>query len=105
MTPELSEICGMFAADGCMQKGYICMWGNIIEDRDYYDRYLAPLFNQTFNKKFNVHEKKSNSVYGFYLCSKRIVKLFNEVSDFPIGKKTYTVKVPNILLKSKDHKI
>ena len=38
MTPELAEILGMFAADGCLQKDYICMWGNIHEDKDYYDK-------------------------------------------------------------------
>lgn len=105
ITPELAEICGMFAADGCMQKGYICMWGNITEDKEYYDSYLAPLFTRIFNKKVNVHEKKSNGVYGFYLCSREIVKSFNKAFNFPIGKKTYTVEVPKIILKSKDPKI
>ena len=98
---RLSEACGMMAADGCVQKSYICMWGNITEDRNYYDFYISPLFFELFKKKFNVHEKKSNSVYGFYLCSKEIVKFFNEL-EFPIGSKTYSIKVPEIILKSKD---
>jgi len=34
----LAEIFGMFAADGCLQDDYICIWGNIrgverVEDR------------------------------------------------------------------------
>lgn len=105
ITKELAEICGIFAADGCMQKNYICMWGDITEDREYYDFHLNPLFRKLSNKNLNLHEKKSNSVYGFYLCNPKTIKLFNKTFNFPIGKKTYTVKVPDIILKSKNCKI
>ncbi len=105
ITPALAEISGMFAADGSMQKEHICMWGNITEDKEYYDNHMAPLFSTLFNKKLNVHEKKSNSVYGFYLCKKEVINIFNKKLNFPIGKKTYTVKVPNLIFKSKNTKI
>ena len=67
LTKELAEIFEMFAADGCMQNEYICLWGNIIEDKDYYDSFICPIFSTTLNKKIVAHEKKSNSVYGFYM--------------------------------------
>lgn len=102
ITPELAEIAGAFAADGCLQKGYLCMWGNITEDREYYDKHLVPLFEGAFNITLRAHEKRSNSVYGFYLCNRQIVKLFNEQFSFPVGKKTYTVSAPNIIKQSSD---
>lgn len=96
---EIAEIAGAFAADGCMQKGYICMWGNIYEEQDYYNEILFNLFKDTFGVKLRLHPKQSNSVYGFYLCGKEIVKFFSEKLGFPIGSKTYTMVVPEVILK------
>ena len=67
ITKEFAEILGMFAADGCLQNNYICMWGSIYEDQKYYDEIVCPLFSKVFNKEITAHEKKSNSVYGFYI--------------------------------------
>lgn len=103
LTEEFSEILGMFAADGCLQNEYICMWGNIYQDKDYYDKIVCPFFSKVFDKKVMAHEKKSNSVYGFYLCSKKVVKLFRELGFS--NNKTYNVKIPQIILNSKDKKI
>lgn len=83
-----------------MQKEHICMWGNIREDREYYDKIVVPLFSKDFNISIRAHEKKSNSVYGFYICNKNIVSIFNNILGFPIGKKTYTVEVPRKIRKS-----
>lgn len=103
ISEELAEILSMFAADGCLQEDYICMWGNITEDKDYYNIIVCPLFSKVFQRKIIAHEKKSNSVYGFYLCSKEIVKFFKELGF--TRNKTYTVKVPEIIFKSDNLKI
>lgn len=103
LTKEFSEVLGMFAADGCMQKNYICMWGNISEDKDYYDNIVCPLFSIISNKKIIAHEKKSNSVYGFYLCNKEIIKIFKELGFNK--NKTYDVEVPKPILENKDPEI
>ena len=97
ITPELAEISGMFAADGSLQEEHICMWGNITEDREYYDTIVCPLFSKVFNKKVIAHEKKSNSVYGFYICDKEIIKIFKELGFS--RNKTYTVKTPKQILE------
>jgi len=103
LTNELAEVLGMFAADGCLQENYVCMWGNIHEDKDYYDNVVCPFFSKVFNKKVIAHEKKSNSVYGFYICDKKIVKFFK---DFGFSNnKTYDVVIPEIILRSKDKSI
>lgn len=103
ITKEFSEILGMFAADGCLQNDYICMWGNIYQDKDYYDNVVCPLFSKVFKKKIIAHEKKSNSVYGFYLCSKELVKLFRELGFS--NNKTYNVRIPKEVLSSDDKEI
>jgi intein/homing endonuclease len=100
LTPELAEVLGIFAADGSMQDNYICMWGNIKEDKEYYDTIVCPLFSKIFNKPIIAHEKKSNSVYGFYLCRKSAVEF---LKSFGFSKrKTYTVKVPGDILNSEN---
>ncbi len=102
---EISEIAGIFAGDGSMQKNHICFWGNPKSDKDLYDKYLKALFLKSFNIKISPYEKHSNSVYGFYICNKFIIKFFNETLMFPIGKKTYSLKVPKIIYNSKDDRI
>ena len=105
ITSEISELAGIFAADGSMQQNHICFWGNPNADKDFYDRYISDLFLKAFNIKIRPHEKKSNSVYGFYVCNKEIINFFNKILEFPIGNKTYSVKIPNVIYKSKDKKI
>lgn len=105
ITPEISELAGIFAADGSMQKNHICFWGNPASDKDLYDIHLTKLFLKAFNIKINPHEKESNSVYGFYICKKNIIKYFNQVLKFPIGKKTYSLNIPDIIYTSKDQRI
>lgn len=101
---EFSEILGMFAADGCIQyPNYICMWGSIHEDKEYYDKIVCPLFSKVFNKKVLAHEKKSNSVYGFYICNKKIIEVFREFGF--LNNKTYNVRVPKEILESEDSEI
>ena len=103
LTKDLAEVLGMFAADGCLQDNYICMWGNITEDKDYYDKIVCPLFSKVFGKKIIAHEKKSNSVYGFYLCDKKIVQQFKEIGFN--RNKTYDVKTPKMILENNNPEI
>ncbi len=104
ITPEIAELAGIFAADGSMQKEHICFWGNMIEDRKYYDIVIKDLFRKAFGIEVNPHEKASNSVYGFYVCKKKIIESFRELG-FPVGSKTYTVRIPPIIRNSKDTKV
>lgn len=103
LTKEFAEIIGMFATDGCLQNDYICIWGNIYEDKEYYDKIVCPLFSKVFNKKIKAHEKKSNSVYGFYICDKKIVNIFRNLGFS--NNKTYTIKIPEIIKESKNEEI
>ncbi len=102
---EIAEIAGIFAADGSMQKSHICFWGNPKADRDFYDNYMKQLFMKAFNIQIRPHEKKSNFVYGFYVCNKEVISFFNEILNFPFGSKTYLVEVPGIIYNKDDKKI
>lgn len=94
----------MFAADGCIQyPNYLCMWGSIYEDKEYYDEVVCPLFSKFLNKKILAHEKKSNSVYGFYVCDKDLVEEFKQLGFS--NNKTYDVKTPQEILKSENEEI
>ena len=104
ITKEFAEILGMFTADGCIQHpNYICMWGNIYEDQEYYDEIVCPLFSKVFNKEVTAHEKKSNSVYGFYICNKKIIEVFKKLGFS--NNKTYTVRIPKEIMESNDIEI
>lgn len=105
ITPEVAEIAGIFAADGSMQKEHICFWGNITEDKDYYDNIIKGLFRKAFGIEVRPHEKKSNSVYGFYICNKEIIEFFNKTLGFKFGNKTYTVRIPEIVINSKNPRV
>ncbi len=102
ITPGIAELAGIFAADGCMQKDYLCFWGNITEDKEHYDTVIKSLFQKEFGITINNHEKKSNSVYGFYLCEKRILQFFRKDLDFSVGSKTYCVEVPLKIINSQN---
>ena len=105
VTPEISELAGFFAADGSMQKAHISFWGDIDLDKHFYDNRLKSLFLNSFKFNINPHEKPSNSVYGFYICNREIIRFFNEALGFPFGKKTYSLKVPDIIYSSEDEEI
>ena len=100
MDAELAEVFGIFAADGSMQDDHLCMWGNINEDREYYDKIVCPLFSKVFSKQIIAHDKKSNSVCGFYLCDRNAINLIKEFGF--CKRKTYIVRVPEIIIKSND---
>ena len=107
MSPELAEICGIHAGDGYFRtrergKGEVDISGHL-EERDYYDYHVIPLFNKIFNLDIKGKEFSRGS-YGF-------VSYRNEIRDalidlgFPKGKKSKIVKVPQQILESRDFKI
>ena len=87
------------------KKSIFVFGGNPDSDREFYDKRLAYLFLKSFGISIRPHEKLSNSVYGFYVCRKEIINLFNKTLGFPIGKKTHSLKVPTIIYLNKDKDI
>ncbi len=105
LTPEIAEICGIHAGDGYMRirkgnKGEIDISGHL-EEKDYYDEHVIPLFNKIFN--LDIKGKKfSRGSYGFVNYKKEIRNALINFG-FPAGKKSNIVKVPSQILESGNH--
>lgn len=107
MTPELAEICGIHAGDGYLRirernKGEVDISGNI-EEKEYYDGYVVPLFNKAFN--LNLKGRLfSRGTYGFVTYQKNVRDILIEFG-FPHGKKSKIVKIPDLIIQSENKKM
>jgi hypothetical protein len=104
MTPELVEICGIHAGDGYMRfrernKGEVDISGHV-EEKDYYDNHVIPLFKKAFNLKIK-GRFFSRGTYGF-ITHKRVVRKILKEFGFPSGKKSKDLRVPEIILNSEN---
>jgi len=106
LTPDLAEACGIHAGDGYMRLkggggGEVDISGHL-EEKDYYDSYVIPLFNKIFN--LDIKGKKfTRGSYGFLSCKKEVRDSLINLG-FPPGKKSKIVRIPKIILESKDIK-
>ncbi|MBX4196698.1 hypothetical protein KW805_03860 [Candidatus Pacearchaeota archaeon] len=103
---DLAEILGMHIGDGCISRtkryAEYYLGGDLIEEREYHDRWVAPLFNKkvsipVLNKKVNYKEHPKVGIYGFHIFDERIVKFFES-----LGIKSGTkinVEIPIQILK------
>jgi len=100
---ELAEVCGIHAGDGYLRsfrnRKELDITGNM-EERQYYDQHVIPLFNRVFGLKL-VGKAYSKGTYGFISSSKEVANTLN-LLGFPYGKKSKIVKVPISILESKD---
>ena len=104
LTPELAEICGIHAGDGYLRirernKGEVDISGNL-EEQEYYDKHVVPLFNKVF--KLQIQGRTfSRGTYGFVSYKRKVRELLFQLG-FPAGKKSLNVKVPKVILESKN---
>jgi len=102
ITTDLAEVCGIHAGDGYMRlrgknKGEVDISGHL-EERDYYDEHVIPLFNKLFG--FGIKGRNfSRGSYGFVSYKKEIRDSLITFG-FPVGKKSSFVKVPLQILES-----
>lgn len=104
MSRNLAEVCGIHAGDGYMRirknhKGEVDISGNLNE-KDYYDKHVIPLFNRVFglNKK---GKEFSRGSYGFVFHDRTATETLQNL-EFNSGRKSKSVKVPERILNSKD---
>ena len=102
ITSDLAEICGIHAGDGYMRlrergKGEVDISGHL-EEKDYYDKHVIPLFNKVFG--LNITGKEfSRGSYGFVSYNKQLRETLMKLG-FPSGEKSNIVSVPKLILES-----
>jgi len=103
-SPDLVEICGIHAGDGYLRnkdfKRELDISGGI-DEKEYYDQHVVPLFERFFKIKIKPKFFKSRNTYGFVIRDKKIIEFMHSLG-FPYGKKTLTVKVPEFILASRN---
>ena len=105
INPEIAEILGAFIGDGWLESslGSIYITGDKIEDKDYYDKYLGPLFSKNF-AIVTPREFSYWNVYGIG-CSKKHVILKCLNLGFQPGTKALTAEIPKSIIESEDTEI
>ena len=104
LTPEISEIVGMYVGYGYLRYfGTRKEWdiSGSYEEQVYYDKYVIPLVNETFNLNITGKFFPSRGTYGFRTSNAQIINLLKELG-FPSGNKSTTIFIPKIILKSID---
>ena len=103
--PEIAEILGAFIGDGWMESRGTALYitGNPVEDKGYYDHFLAPLFSRYFTE---VKPKKFPywGVYGIVTYKQKVIKRALEL-DFKSGKKSKSVEIPQKILRSQNKEV
>tara|TARA_Y100000310_G_scaffold299767_1_gene334881 strand:+ start:546 stop:1280 length:735 start_codon:yes stop_codon:yes gene_type:complete len=105
INPEIAEILGAFIGDGWIESrgNAFYITGDKLEDKDYYDNFLAPLFSKWFCK---VKPKEFSywNVYGIGCFKRRIVENCLKLG-FQSGTKALNVKIPKEIMNSSNQEI
>lgn len=100
------ELLGIYLGDGCLSKNEryceLAISGDIIEEREYYENYVIPLFNKEFC--YNGHPVKGKAypkvgVYGFMCFQKGVVENFANLFELNYGPKQNT-EMPAAIFKN-----
>lgn len=104
ITKELAEETGIHLGDGCMSynKNYFSVKTNNTEER-YVTEFLFPLYKKLYNLDLNL--MRLESVSGFEICSKALCEFKNKVLELPYGEKIHRIKVPNLIIETKNKEI
>ena len=100
---EIAEICGIHAGDGYLRndgkRKELDISGNV-EEKDYYDLHVIPLFNKVFNLNIKGRFFPSRNTYGFVIREKKIIEFFHNELNFPYGSKSLIVKSPIFIMNN-----
>ncbi len=101
-TPDLAEICGIHAGDGYLRNdGRRREWdiSGSVDEKEYYDRHVIPLFNRSFNLNIKGRYFKGRNTYGFVIREKKVIVFAHDILDFPYGSKSLIVRIPDFIFE------
>ncbi len=93
---KIAELAGIHIGDGCISvtKRYkeYALCGDINEEREYYDMWVMPLFNEKIALPLLgcdvvAKENPSNGVYGIYVFEPKVVEFFQNLGFQPGSKR------------------
>lgn len=109
MSPELAEDIGIMIGDGSIfpqtKKSFkIRCSGDPIDEKHYYDTFVAPLKNSLFNANLEAKliDNKRRNEYGIDFNSQAIASFYIKVIGLPVGKKEPIVDIPYFMKNSTD---
>ncbi len=100
LTPseDFAEFLGYFIADGSMDKSGI----QIVNEEPALVERSKQLFRSLFS--INPHllkDKRSKNLFRITGSSTTLTSIFNSLFGFPLGKKSSTVRIPNLIMQGK----
>ncbi len=103
VTPDMAEAIGIFVGDGYLRyagsRKEVDISGNI-EEKEYYDNHVVPLFRRIFGITINAKYFPSRNTYGIVTYNREIINAFKDLG-FPSGAKGTIVKIPQQLFNCK----
>jgi len=95
VSEKIAEISGIHAGDGYLRirSGVEVDASGNIEEKEYYDNHVIPLFNSLFNTDIKGRFFQPRNTYGFRTHNRQIANLLIDLG-FPNGKKTDIVRIP-----------
>lgn len=111
LSEDLCEFIGAFIGDGCTDsyvtkqgksKYHIQIVGNSVSDKDYLLIKLSSIAKNVFDIDAKHYFRKYSKALNLNLYSKQLFMLLTKRFGFPIGPKTYTVKIPDKIMNSEE---
>jgi len=104
----LGEACGIFAGDGSIyatQRSYVLEVRSNKYELPYYSDYVKPIFEKILSRKLNLIRRTYSNGYviGIRACGKDVAKVFHTFLEFPIGKKSGSVRIPKIVFNNHEY--
>jgi len=100
LSPELCELVGAIAGDGCIQNGKagcrVSLCGNLAKDYEYV-AYLAERINGLFGLETLLSANPAQCCVSFTIYSRRLCEYFIENFGFNYGAKSHTLRIPPVI--------
>jgi len=106
---DKAELYGALIGDGCLSRynvknrikprEVILYTGHLVNDLDYYNNVVVPLFVQEFKTVGYLQERKSYNCIIYTVFNREVFNFFEKMG-FPVGKKS-KLRIPDEILNNK----